>query len=491
MSIDSNTESPFIKFLDNFLQEKNVKWVLTAGMMILLGSSLMIVSRGWNHFDSTWKFLAIFAYTTAIFGAGHWSYHKLALKKTGTGLLALSVLLIPLSFVAWFWIWESATSAVSIGTALGLLLLNTIIAAYASRKIFAHFLQGHQITFVLSYLALSVAGAVAPCFRGATDIWLWLSAIALWAVFTVGTVKVNRRVFWLTEEHRQPRVFGFFPILLLGGQFLLVFGMNFAQSIPRDWFGLACVLVAIPVLLTADTVARVFQQRTGDLVRPIPWPIMLPTVVGLILCAAGNMLAGSELLTSIPYAVVPTSILTAVLMAVIARRTGKAAFVWATLGHITLAYNFSPVFFQQFVKTIRDQGAAALSEPSLPYAFYGLTYLPLIVGAIIAAQQLERRGVTRFAKPIRQFCVGISLLLLVVSMTHAKALFPVASVMTGLLAWPAALTTAHRPCPVLGAATCYKKVVLAEQACCRVGCSTMENETLPMRKRRIRATEPR
>ncbi|MEO8496086.1 MAG: hypothetical protein ABI614_13530, partial [Planctomycetota bacterium] len=262
MSTDSRTESPIVKFLDSFLQEKNIKWVLTAGMMILLGSSLMMVTRQWDGLSSTWQFLAIVGYTQTIFGAGHWSYHKLGLRKTGTGLLALTVLLIPLSFVAWFLIWDKSLSSVGGGAAVGLLLLNAVVAGYASRKTFAHFLQGDQFTFVLSYLALSVAGAVAPCFREGGDVAMWLWSLALWAVFSVGVVKVNRHVFWLTEEHRQPRIFGFFPILLLGAQFLFVFGLNFAKSIPQDWFGFACVLVAIPVLMTADAVAHVFQQRT-------------------------------------------------------------------------------------------------------------------------------------------------------------------------------------------------------------------------------------
>ncbi|MBI2480147.1 MAG: hypothetical protein HYV60_16405, partial [Planctomycetia bacterium] len=443
MSTDSRTdvqngsESPIVKFFDNFLQEKNIKWVLTAGTMILLGSSLMMVTRGWSELDASWQYLVIIGYTATIFGAGHWSYHKLGLRKTGTGLLALSVLLIPLSFVAWFWIWDASNSMTSGGMAVGLLLLNSVVAAYASRKIFAHFLQGHQITFVLSYLALSVAGAIAPLAHDAGDFAMWLSSLALWAVFTMGAVKVNRHVFWLTEEHRKPRIFGFFPILLLSAQFLLVFGGNFAKSIPHDWFGLACVLVAIPVLLTADAVARVFQSRTGDIVRPIPWPIILPMVIGVMLCAIGIALAGSGLLHGVPYAVVPTAGLAAGLMTIVARRTNKPAFVWAMLGCATLAYNFSPVFFQELVTTLRDSGASALNESHLPYAFYGLTYLPLIIAAVCVAVRLERRGVALFAKPMRQYCAGISILLLALSMTHAKAFFPVASVMTILLAWQA------------------------------------------------------
>lgn len=431
------TESPFVAFLDSFLQEKNIKWVLTAGMMILLGSSLMMVTRGWDQLDAAWQHIVIIGYTATIFGAGSWSYHKLGLRKTGTGLLALSVLLIPLSFVAWYWIWFSSNSGVDFGLAIGLLVANTIMAGYASRKIFAHFLQGEQLTFLLCYLALSVAGAVAPCFRSDSIVWMSIASVALWGIFTAGVIKANRHVFWLTEEHRQPRIFGFFPIILLGAQFLLVVGFNFASAIPYDWFGFACVLVAIPVLLTANTVAEVFQQRTGNLVRPLPWAIMLPIVSGIILCAVGVSLALSGLAQGVPYAVVPTAALTAVIMGATANRTNRPAFVWAMLGCITLAYNFSPVFFQEIVFRLRDAGASALSEDALPYAFYGLTYLPLIAAGVVTATRLRLRGNTLFETPLRQFCVGISVFLLAVATTHEKALFPVASLMTAMFAWQA------------------------------------------------------
>ncbi len=444
--LDKPSESPFIAFLDSFLQEKNIKWVLTAGMMILLGSSLMMVTRGWDQLGAAWQHIVIIGYTTTIFGAGSWSYHKLGLRKTGTGLLALSVLLIPLSFVAWYWIWFSSDSGVELGLAIGLLIANTVMAGYASRKIFAHFLQGEQLTFLLSYLALCVAGAVAPCIHEINDspVLMWIGSFALWGVFTAGVVKVNRHVFWLTEEHRQPRIFGFFPIILLGAQFLLVVGFNFASAIPFDWFGFACVLVAIPVLLTANTVADVFQQRTGNLVRPLPWPIMLPIVSGIVLCTVGVSLALSGLAEGVPYAVVPTAALTAVLMGVIANRTNRQAFVWAMLGCITLAYNFSPVFFQEIVLQLRDAGASALNEDSLPYAFYGLTYLPLIGAAVFAAQRLRRQGNALFEQPMRQFCTGISILLLAVAATHTKALFPVAGVMTLMFTWQATVFQRRR-----------------------------------------------
>ncbi len=37
-----------IRFLDAFLNENNIKWILGAGVLILLGSSAMLVA---SHFD--------------------------------------------------------------------------------------------------------------------------------------------------------------------------------------------------------------------------------------------------------------------------------------------------------------------------------------------------------------------------------------------------------------------------------------------------------
>ncbi len=444
MSTSQRSDSPLVRFFDSFLQEKNIKWVLASGLLILLGSSLMMVTKGWSGFDPTIKFMVIMGYTAALFTAGQWSYHQLALRKTGTVLMALTVLMIPATFVGWHWLWSSVDATATQGIAIVLLGLNGLLAAFASQRIFAHLLRGNQTTFVLSFLLLSFSAAAAPAVRELAPCWSWLSSFVLWSVFAVGVIKVNRHVFWLTEEHRQPRIFGFFPIVLLGMQFLLVFTTNFVQTIPTDWLGLALVLVAIPVLGTADRVARVFQERTGNLVRPIPWPIMLPLCVGLILCAAGLGLAASGMAGGVPYPLVPTAALVAILMGVAAHRADRPPFVWAMLACVVIAYNFSPVFFQELARAAIKQGAQAVNEARLPYAFYGLTYLPLILTVLAAATWTRVRGHRLFARPLRQFVAGLSVLLLAVAFGHLKALFPVSLLMTSLFAAMAVLLDDRR-----------------------------------------------
>ena len=89
MSTQPTSESAVVRFLDSFLQEKNIERILATGMLILIGSSLMMVMPRWDAFHPAWKFLTIVAYTATIFVAGWWSYHKFALRKTGKVLKAV------------------------------------------------------------------------------------------------------------------------------------------------------------------------------------------------------------------------------------------------------------------------------------------------------------------------------------------------------------------------------------------------------------------
>ena len=52
MDTQPRTDSIILRFFDGFLQEKNIKWVLATGMLILLGSSVMnLIARHWSIAD--------------------------------------------------------------------------------------------------------------------------------------------------------------------------------------------------------------------------------------------------------------------------------------------------------------------------------------------------------------------------------------------------------------------------------------------------------
>lgn len=428
---DSDARPPLVRFLDSFLQERNIKWMLGIGMLIVFGSSVMLVTSRWDTYTPVWKHLILLTYTVAVYLTGEAGYWRLGLRRTGTVLWSLTVLLLPINFLALHRF--GADSSVSLfdgGMHLAVFGLSCLAGSLIVPRVFKHFLRGHQPTFVASYLILCAAQAVVPALPLA---WSPAATFLLWGVFAIGTVKVNRHVFWLAEELRYPRIFGFFPIALLGTQFLTLFYLSkLTHQVPLEWLGLAAVLVALPVLLTADAVARVFQQRTGNLVRPLPWSIMLPLYTGLALCAAGLAIAATGMPR--PYALVPTAALAGCALAAAARRTGHRGFVWGMLGCLLLAYQFSPVFFQEFARSVCGRGAAAVQEARLPYAFYGLTYLPLLAATTVAAGFALRRGSRTFAQPLKSFSVALGCLLLFAAFGHPKAVFPVGAVLVPLFA---------------------------------------------------------
>ena len=415
------------RYLDAFLHPRNIQWLLVAGVLILLASSLMLVSANWQGYTPAWKYLILLGYTAGTWVVGRWSHSRLGLRRTGTVILSLAVLLLPVSFLGLNLVGMTGPPWA------GLLLINVALAGVAARDVFRHFLHGDHPTFLACYLLLSTAGAFIAAdmsTAGAAAV-----ALALWAAFAVGAVKVNRHVFWLGEEHRRPRVFGFFPVLLLGCQFLVLYALGPARHLPVQWMGLGCALVAAIVLTTADAVARVFQQRTGDLVRPLPWAVVGPLVAGLAMCGVALCLAGTGLTPpGRPYAVVPTAVLVTCLLALVARRTGKVGFAWAALVVATIAYNFSPVFFTGLARAAISHGASAVRESRLPYPFYGLTYLPLLAALLGLGALARRRGWALVAGPVRGFALGLACTLLAVSLGHPKAIFPVAAAMIVVLA---------------------------------------------------------
>ncbi|HVS09383.1 MAG TPA: hypothetical protein VMS76_05860 [Planctomycetota bacterium] len=437
----SSTKRGWEKLLESFLQDSSILWLLSTGVLILLGSSMLLVTSHWRDITPAWKSLVLLGYTSAAFAGGHVSYFRLGLRRTGTVLLALTVLLIPLNFLALHWLF-GAGQAASPGRAASTLLawpllaLNGAFAWFAARRVFRHFLRGSQPTFLASYLILGAAGALAPV----SPLPAGLTALVLWAVLAAGSLKVHRHVFWLVEEHRKPRIFGFFPLLLLGAQFVAVFALHLARSMTVPWLGLGCVLASVPIFLAADALGRVFEQRTGGIVRPIPAAIVLPLVLAVMLCIAGLCLAASGLWRGGDVlAMVPAAALTAGMLALAARRTGKEAITWGALAALTLAYNFSPAYFRETAARLVQSGARALSEERLPFAFYGLTYLPLLGALAAFGARFRGTPLETLARPARRFAVGLAAGLLALSFSHVKAPFPIGAALAGFFAATAML----------------------------------------------------
>jgi hypothetical protein len=128
-----------LRFFNRFLDERNIQWILALGMLIVLASSLLLVGWNWHEAGYTpwWKYLTLLGYWGLVNGAGQWGYHHLGLRKTGTVLMALAVLLVPVSFLALRWLEGNSAAGATWGA--GLLALNFAVSAAVVVRVFGHF----------------------------------------------------------------------------------------------------------------------------------------------------------------------------------------------------------------------------------------------------------------------------------------------------------------------------------------------------------------
>ncbi len=421
---DTPTQSALEYFIASFFQEKNIRWMLVIGAAIVFGSSLMLVTREWSHWPAAVQYLAILGYTGAIYGFAEVGRRRLGLATTAKVMHFLTLLLLPICFLSLSWLTSHSFLHNTLASAevIALLIPASFLTWFASTRILDNWLRGRQTTFIVSYFALCIAGALPVI----TNSWFAaIATLALWLVMTAGVVKVNRHVFWIVEEYRTPRIFGFLPIGLLGSLFVLLMASKTWRAIPVEWLGLGCVAVAATMLLTVRSLANVYRQRTGDLVRPLPWNITVPMLVGLILTVLGVLISfyGFSYIGPTTYALIPTTMLAAGLMMVVAKETRQSGFVWSALILATVAYQSTPTLISELVQQLKTSAAQALSEEKLPLAFYGLTYLPLLLGITAGYRYFTSRKLTFVTQPMQQFTTMIALALFVVSFAHPKALF--------------------------------------------------------------------
>jgi len=439
MSIDANTDHEEIKqpgpessaierFLDSFLQESNIKWMLLIGASIIAASSLMLVTNQWSNWSVTLKYLTMLSYTAATYGIAEYCGRRLGLQATSQVLKLLTLILIPISFLSLSWLTADADSIGIANASLTLLLMipATGLMVFASDQIFTHWLQGRQHTFLASYMLLCLAGAMPVI----DQTWLAvLFSCGFWLVMTLGVMKVNRHIFWLTEEHRWPRVFGFIPIAILSSQLVVLFATKTFGAIPLHWLGLGIVMLAGTILMTTRTIANVFRQRTGNLMRPLPWSIIVPLFTGLMLTATGVLISfhGFQFIGETTRAIVPTAIVAAFLLMMVASDTRHQSFVWAGLILIAIAYQSSPTLFSDLVQSFKATAASTLNEERLPVAFYGLTYMPMLLVLVFASRWLNDRKRFEFSTPMKQFVSVLSMLLIALALTNLKAAFVVSA----------------------------------------------------------------
>jgi hypothetical protein len=119
----SEPERNWTELLAGFLEERNIRWAELVGVLVggllIVGASLALVVSFWDTLQETYfKFWIFVGYSSAVFGAGLFAFHRWKLASTGRGLLVIATLLVPLNFVAMAslspgeWSWQTAATEV-------------------------------------------------------------------------------------------------------------------------------------------------------------------------------------------------------------------------------------------------------------------------------------------------------------------------------------------------------------------------------------------
>ncbi len=131
-------EGPWQDTVGRFLAEREIHWAEMIGVLvggfIMVGSSVALVVNLWQTLEHTpyMKFLIFVAYTSLVFAAGLYAFHRWKLRSTGSGLLTIGILSVPLNFLAMASLWRSGLDTTAIVAETVAWLLFVVLIRLAS-----------------------------------------------------------------------------------------------------------------------------------------------------------------------------------------------------------------------------------------------------------------------------------------------------------------------------------------------------------------------
>ena len=178
------------------MHERNILWGELAGGLLIVGCSIALVLSLWRTLEELpyFTFLLSAGITSAVFGAGYYTFHHWKLAGTSRGLLVISLLLTPLNLLlladpgA-----RGNTELLDIGVKIVAVLAFAWIARTGGRDLIE--LDGKQRRW---WLALAVVGAPASQMIPLSAFthqaaWMPVVCFSLACAFTVGWLSRSRR----------------------------------------------------------------------------------------------------------------------------------------------------------------------------------------------------------------------------------------------------------------------------------------------------------
>ena len=132
-------QKTWFEIFGGFLADRNIRWTELIGVLmgglLMVGCSVLLVIAFWSQLESipTLKFMIFVGYSSAVFAAGLFIYHRWKLESTGRGLMVIATLLVPLNFVAMASFYKEQSIVLTVATELISLSVFTWLVALAAR----------------------------------------------------------------------------------------------------------------------------------------------------------------------------------------------------------------------------------------------------------------------------------------------------------------------------------------------------------------------
>ncbi|MEM6689947.1 MAG: hypothetical protein AAF664_11005 [Planctomycetota bacterium] len=373
-----------------------------------------------DHSSQDWlgaiQFVVVMAYTVSIYVASQFVDRRLGLSSTARVLEGLTLGLIPLTFFATHWL-ASPLSWLSIALPIAL-------SGFAVPAILRRWMIERQPTFEVAF-GLMAAAMALPIARSALIAVLGVGLV--WLVATAGMIKATRHAFWLEKKGHRPKAFGYLPPILMAGMFVAVSLILSGGLLPIAWVGTFVAASGLSLSLTTRPLLNVHRRGNESIEQATETPvkIALPMIVSIVSACAGLSLAMAFVE---PF---PVLALAAVLAAIAAAWTlGRTSLDWddrttlvLSIVAWVLAYQSTPLLFQSAALAARDAAASAMGYSQMPKPFYGVTYLPVLVGLMAAYRHFFSRNRVYALGVLRSLALGLSVVLLAVSVLHPVACF--------------------------------------------------------------------
>ena len=314
------------KWLNAFMEEKNIQWGELAGGLLILCCSTALVLSFWEHIASRpWLKFSIFTgINAALLGLGLNACHRWKLPTTSRGILMIGLLLLPLNFLAFAiftlgapWDWWTV-----IGECLSLGLLGCL-AWYAAKVVTPRCELITTATMVGFAIANLLVRRLVDAETGTTTLFLGAGALVS---FYATSMLLGKRLLHLSDRSD---VNALFRLLSLGS-----FGFVIAMGLLLGCSGspLRSTHYLSPLFWIAATPSLIYALSIG-LREPKKSKLLLASIL-LGSCAIGFACFGVAFAWPMPLLMVACLLGLGLQVALGFQKiqTPKLGFVWYLIG---------------------------------------------------------------------------------------------------------------------------------------------------------------